>query len=189
MDREERQGHWTTGGLGFPAKETRKIGGIMSLYEGQIITYVCPICSAESDSRGAVRVELFYTMEPKTPPPFKACTREGKANSNEESPVSYDARVCSACAEKTTVFWEGLRKGAWSEDETPLALPKLPRPVAHGIAWLLIKIGSWSHSRFDEHLRYEFGDAFTDEAMAWLGKHVAPKLGKGPDEKPRYVTR
>jgi hypothetical protein len=35
--------------------------------------------------------------------------------------------------------------------------------------WLLVSIGSWTHARFDQHLRYEFGDEAADACLAWLG--------------------
>lgn len=36
------------------------------------------------------------------------------------------------------------------------------------LRFLLVRIGSWTEARWDQHLRYEFGDEATNETIAWL---------------------
>lgn len=60
------------------------------------------------------------------------------------------------------------------------------KTVERALCFLLIRIGSWTNARFDQHLRHEFGDEFADDVMAWLAENVSPELGKGPHGEPLY---
>lgn len=58
--------------------------------------------------------------------------------------------------------------------------------VKRGLEFLLIRIGSWTSARYDQHLRHEMGDEAADEVIAWLGERVSPSLGPGPNGEPLY---
>lgn len=62
------------------------------------------------------------------------------------------------------------------------------RHIRDAIVFLLVRIGSWTNSRFDQQLRHEFGDEITNETMQWLKENVSPSLGKGPLGEPMYRT-
>ena len=40
--------------------------------------------------------------------------------------------------------------------------------VRDAIIHLFLSIGSWTNSRWDQHLRHEFGDEKTDSIISWL---------------------
>ena len=44
----------------------------------------------------------------------------------------------------------------------------VPEEVRDGIVHLFLSIGSWTNSRWDQHLRYEYGDEKTDKIVQWL---------------------
>jgi hypothetical protein len=46
-----------------------------------------------------------------------------------------------------------------------------PRAPEKALAWLLERIGSWSNARFDQHLRYNFGDQATEDFLTWLDRN------------------
>lgn len=49
--------------------------------------------------------------------------------------------------------------------------PTVPAPgdqVIDGLAWILLRVGSWTAARFDQHLRDEFGDGLAGELLRWL---------------------
>lgn len=37
-----------------------------------------------------------------------------------------------------------------------------------GLVWLLLKIGSWTNATWQQQLRNEFGDNFTDEVIEFV---------------------
>lgn len=44
-----------------------------------------------------------------------------------------------------------------------------PSPTTRmAVAFLLTRIGSWTNTRWDQHLRYEIGDAAADAAIEWI---------------------
>lgn len=44
---------------------------------------------------------------------------------------------------------------------------------------ILTRIGSWTSSRWDQHLRHEVGDEDANAIIAWLAKHgINPYRGK-----------
>jgi hypothetical protein len=47
-----------------------------------------------------------------------------------------------------------------------------PPEVRRALDLLLVRIGSWTHSRWDQHLRYEFGDEFANKVINWLTAHA-----------------
>lgn len=49
-----------------------------------------------------------------------------------------------------------------------------------GLTKILVRIGSWTSSRWDQHLRWEIGDEDTDVIVAWLKSHgIEPSRGSG----------
>lgn len=44
----------------------------------------------------------------------------------------------------------------------------VPEDVREAIIHLFLSIGSWTSSRWDQHLRYEYGDEKTDKIISWL---------------------
>lgn len=44
------------------------------------------------------------------------------------------------------------------------------RNVETALAFLLTRIGSWTNARWDQHLRYEFGDTLANQMIAALKK-------------------
>lgn len=44
----------------------------------------------------------------------------------------------------------------------------VPDEVRDGVVHLFLSIGSWTNSRWDQHLRYEYGDEKTDKIVQWL---------------------
>ena len=48
------------------------------------------------------------------------------------------------------------------------AAPPMTEHVVDALAWLLLRIGGWTHSAFTSHVRSEFGDEVGDELEAWL---------------------
>ena len=61
-----------------------------------------------------------------------------------------------------------------------------PPEVSRALARLLIRIGSWTSARFDQHIRHELADERADAVLAWLGGHVSSWLAEGEDGKPLY---
>jgi len=63
------------------------------------------------------------------------------------------------------------------------------------LRFLLVRIGSWTSARWDQHLRHEFGDKKTDETIAWLKEsgfdvdemRGRPSAPKGEVVKPREL--
>ncbi len=47
-----------------------------------------------------------------------------------------------------------------------------PRRPEKTLAWILIHIGSLTSSRFDQHLRYQFGDVATNDLLEWLERNA-----------------
>ena len=46
--------------------------------------------------------------------------------------------------------------------------PQVPEYVREAIIHLFLGIGSWTHSRWDQHLRNEYGDEITDKVIRWM---------------------
>ena len=44
----------------------------------------------------------------------------------------------------------------------------VPEDVREAIIHLFLSIGSWTSSRWDQHLRHEYGDDKTDKIISWL---------------------
>ena len=44
----------------------------------------------------------------------------------------------------------------------------VPENVRDAIIHLFLGIGSWTHSRWDQHLRNEYGDEKTDKVIRWM---------------------
>jgi hypothetical protein len=42
------------------------------------------------------------------------------------------------------------------------------------VAFLLLRIGSWTNARFDQHVRHEFGDEIADALHEWLEEVRVP---------------
>lgn len=58
-------------------------------------------------------------------------------------------------------------------DDTPAA-------VVQGLQFLLTRIGSWTESRWDQHLRYQIGDEHAETVIAWLAERgVLPHIPDG----------
>lgn len=63
------------------------------------------------------------------------------------------------------------------------------------LRFLLVRIGSWTSARWDQHLRFEFGDKKTDETIAWLREsgfdvdamRGRPSVPEGELAKPREL--
>ena len=100
----------------------------------------------------------------------------------------------------TLAFEDGEINGSVAEEAVTLLTGQHPEPtsnkaptpalpiVERGLRFLLSRIGSWTNARFDQHLRYEFGDEQTDEIMKWLEVYVSPKLGKARNGLPHYMN-
>lgn len=44
---------------------------------------------------------------------------------------------------------------------------------------LLVRIGSWTPARWDQHLRYDVGDEVANEIIAWLeARNIKPYRGR-----------
>lgn len=54
------------------------------------------------------------------------------------------------------------------ELELTLSEKVVPEDVRDGVIHLFLSIGSWTNSRWDQHLRYEYGDEKTDTIVQWL---------------------
>lgn len=54
------------------------------------------------------------------------------------------------------------------ELESALSENVVPEEVRDGVVHLFLSIGSWTNSRWDQHLRYEYGDEKTDKIIQWL---------------------
>ncbi len=57
-------------------------------------------------------------------------------------------------------------------------------PVSHveriALNFLLTRIGSWTHARWDQHLRERFGDEHTETVIRWLAERgIRPYIPKG----------
>lgn len=60
------------------------------------------------------------------------------------------------------------------------------------LAWLLLRIESWTRIRAHEHLRHEFGDVATNEFLHWLREHdipVLPPRMRVPNVSPSELER
>lgn len=51
-------------------------------------------------------------------------------------------------------------------------------------ARLLVRIGSWSGARWDQHLRYDSGDEDADAIIAWARAALAPELEEEEGGRP-----
>lgn len=56
--------------------------------------------------------------------------------------------------------------------------------VRRALVILLTRIASWTATRWDQHLRNEFGDAATDSVIAWLAVHIEPRLARVHEHTP-----
>ena len=54
------------------------------------------------------------------------------------------------------------------ELELALSEKVVPEDVRDGIVHLFLSIGSWTNSRWDQHLRHEYGDEKTDKIIQWF---------------------
>ena len=54
------------------------------------------------------------------------------------------------------------------ELENILSEKIVPEDVREAIIHLFLSIGSWTHSRWDQHLRHEYGDEKTDKVISWF---------------------
>lgn len=50
----------------------------------------------------------------------------------------------------------------------PRAVDRLPESVRPMLNWLLLRIGGWTQSRWDQWLRWEYGDERAEAAIQWL---------------------
>lgn len=56
---------------------------------------------------------------------------------------------------------------------------ELTRRQKRALEDLLVKIGSWTPARWDQHLRYDVGDADTDAIVLWFRYHGMNPFGSG----------
>lgn len=70
---------------------------------------------------------------------------------------------------------------------------KVPLEEWLALDWLLNQIGSWTHSRWDQHLRDRFGDVRTDQIIEALGYRqvstVEAPVSRQPDVAPCMYTK
>lgn len=58
------------------------------------------------------------------------------------------------------------------------------------LMWVLTRIASWTNARWDQQLRYKFGDERTNAVIAWLKKAGAPeqRIAEAPDARGRTAA-
>lgn len=58
--------------------------------------------------------------------------------------------------------------------------PETPPEVTQGLNRILTRIGSWTNTRWDQHLRSFFGDEATDMVIGWLAERgILPHIPNG----------
>lgn len=60
-----------------------------------------------------------------------------------------------------------------------------PRRPERLLAWMLVRVGSLTHARFDQHLRHEFGDQATNDLLEWLKRHCYTDVEAMANERTR----
>lgn len=53
-------------------------------------------------------------------------------------------------------------------DELERGRKAIPEEVQDCFSYLFLRIGNWTHSRWDQHLRHEYGDEKTNRFITWL---------------------
>jgi hypothetical protein len=85
------------------------------------------------------------------------CKGECGANVTPEGPEATE-QMCRACLRACILLEERKTKRAGSFSEE----------TKRAILFLFTKIGSWTAARWDQQLRYEFGDEYTDKVIREL---------------------
>lgn len=106
----------------------------------------------------------------------------------EKPSAEYIVRICDECCD-----------GKGSECHTPdcaFWLRRVPQPMVEAfrpplepqarkaLAYLLRRIAGWTHARWDQHLRYEYGDTAANAAILTLQHIAGEDTGVPMDEPP-----
>lgn len=73
---------------------------------------------------------------------------------------------------------KGLGYVLCGDENTGQMHPCSPCAARTALAWLLTRIGSWTHARWDQHVRHEFGDEIADALVHSLRDVPLEQLGK-----------